>query len=294
MISILTATYNRAPLLPALYESLKAQSDTRFEWIVVDDGSTDDTPRLLARFRAEGSFPLRILTQPNGGKHRAVNRAVREAKGELVFIVDSDDTLTPDAIARIRTCWKPIAKDRRFAGVVGLKALPGDRIAGGDHPFLRVEYIDTDLLSYRMKYRIPGDRAEVFRRDVLLAHPFPEYPGERFCPEALVWNRIARSYKMRYFNNIIYRCDYRADGLTARIVSLRHRNCRASLLYYSELAAADIPAIEKWKARINYWRFAFSSEKSFSAKIREAGTLSLAALPLAALLYWADRKNSLS
>lgn len=99
MITIFTPTYNRAYRLPNLYKSLQEQTCKDFEWLVVDDGSTDNTSKLFEQWQAEeNSFPIRYFKQPNGGKHRAINRGVKEAKGELFFIVDSDDTLSSNAI----------------------------------------------------------------------------------------------------------------------------------------------------------------------------------------------------
>jgi glycosyltransferase involved in cell wall biosynthesis len=98
MITIFTPTYNRAYSLRRLYDSLCKQTSNDFEWLVVDDGSTDDTENLINSFIADGKVDIRYFKQANGGKHRAINFGVREARGELFFIVDSDDQVTPDAV----------------------------------------------------------------------------------------------------------------------------------------------------------------------------------------------------
>ena len=96
---------------------------------------------------------------------------------------------------------------------------------------------------------------EIFRTSVMKEFPFPDIEGEKFCPEVLVWNRIARKYKLRYFNKIIYKVEYQPEGLTSNIVKARMNSPIASMICYSEILQLDIPFIDKFKTAINYWRF---------------------------------------
>ncbi|MEG1616799.1 MAG: glycosyltransferase family A protein [Bacteroidales bacterium] len=288
MISILTATYNRAHLLPRLYESLLNQSDQNFEWIIVDDGSTDNTQEVVSKFMMEGLFSIRSIYRHNGGKHRAINCSVKEAKGELCFIVDSDDILCGNAIELIHNYWNTIPDHHLFAGVVGLKAYFDSRIIGSSSDKIP-HILDTDMLSYRTRYRVKGDRAEIFRTEVLKEYTFPEIEGEFFCPEALVWNRISQKYKMRYFNETIYLCEYLPDGLTAKIIKLRCENTVASLSYYKELSTYDIPLTEQLKAYINYWRFAFSSKRDIGSLLKEISPYSLFMFPFGYYMHLKDK-----
>ena len=267
LITVFTPTYNRAHLLTRLYESLKAQTCQDFEWIIVDDGSTDNTEEVVQSWLHPASppqsplkwgsaefcsFPIYYIRQPNGGKHRAINRGVQEAQGELFFIVDSDDKLPVDALERISHYYNQINNDNRFAGVCGLRCYYDGGKVGGEQPF---DTIDCDMLDIRVRYHIKGDMAEAFRISVLKEDPFPEFEGERFCPEALVWNRIAQKYVMRYFYENIYECEYQPDGLTSKIVKIRMNSPIASVTHYQELNSYDVPLKEKVKAAINYWRF---------------------------------------
>lgn len=102
-----------------------------------------------------------------------------------------------------------------------------------------------------------GDLSEVFRTDVMREFPFPEIEGEKFCPEVLVWNRIARKYKLRYFNEAIYIAEYQPEGLTARIVEIRMKSPIASTTCYAEMVSLNIPFNDRVRAAINYWRFRF-------------------------------------
>src|SRR6516164_10922801 len=97
-ITVFTPTYNRAGKLRQVFDSLCRQPGNLFEWLVVDDGSTDNTPSILEEFSRNASFPVRVLRQPNGGKHRAHNAAVQAARGELTIVLDSDDELLPGAL----------------------------------------------------------------------------------------------------------------------------------------------------------------------------------------------------
>ena len=255
MITIFTPTYNRAYCLPDLYKSLQKQTCKDFEWLVVDDGSIDNTSELFEQWQTEeNSFPIRYFKQPNGGKHRAINRGVNEAKGELFFIVDSDDVLSTEAIQRIINQYIPIRDNMSFGGVCGLRAYHNGERIGGECNF---GTLDCTSLDFRYKHHIKGDMAEVIRTNVLKEFPFPEIEGERFCPEALIFNRIATKYKLRYFYEKVYFCEYLEDGLTASIVKVRMNSPETSTMYYSELFYMPIPFVQKIKAAINFWRFAY-------------------------------------
>ena len=254
-ITILTPAYNRASLLPRLFDSLLRQTFKDFEWIVVDDGSTDNTHEVLASIkeRCGDAFPMTCLYKENGGKHMAINMGVTRAQGELFFIVDSDDMLPPNALAIVAEEWRPISGDSNFGGVAGLDITMDTREVIGSG--LPQEHIDCNAIDIRYRHHVTGDMKEVFRTEVLREFPFPEFAGERFCPEQLVWFRMARRYRLRYINKPIYIADYQPDGITAGITRARMRNPSASMLTYAELTECPVPFLVKVKAAINFWRF---------------------------------------
>lgn len=266
MITVFTPTYNRAHLLTRLYESLCLQTYKDFEWIIVDDGSTDQTQSLIKNLELrikidascdnsdfKGLGGIRYIRQSNGGKHRAINRGVQEARGELFFIVDSDDLLPEDALQTVMERWAAVRDDVCIGGVCGLDMTPNGTVIGSG---LAKGEQTSNSLDIRLKYHVTGDLKEVFRTSVLREFPFPEYESEKFCPEALVWNRIAQQYKLLYFNQPIYIAEYQEGGLTDRIVKVRIESPMASTTCYQEMVSYDIPLKEKIKAAINYWRFA--------------------------------------
>lgn len=223
-ITVFTPTYNRATTLSALYRSLQRQTFCDFEWLIVDDGSVDNTEELVSAWLQESnSFCIRYVKQKNGGKHRAINVGVAMAKAKLFFIVDSDDQLTERALETVvgQVCSLPEGSSERFAGVCGCRGYTETQIIGTT--FLG-ETLDCTALE-RAKHGISGDKAEVFFTDILKKYPFPEYEGENFVTECVVWDKIAEEgYNLRYFNRIIYLCEYREDGLTHQGLDLYYRN----------------------------------------------------------------------
>lgn len=254
-ITILTPTYNRASLLPRLFDSLLRQTNKDFEWIVVDDGSTDDTREVVANLKEKcgGAFPMGYVYKANGGKHMAINIGAERARGELLFIADSDDLLIDDALETVANSWLDISDDKSFAGIAGLDITMDTREVIGSG--LPQEHIDCNAIDIRYRHHVTGDMKEVFRTEVLREFPFPEFAGERFCPEQLVWFRMARRYRLRYINKPIYIADYQPDGITAGITRARMRNPSASMLTYAELTECPVPFLVKVKAAINFWRF---------------------------------------
>jgi len=283
LITVFTPTYNREHLLTRLFNSLREQTFKDFEWLIVDDGSTDNTHDVVVKFVEEGIVPIKYVFKRNGGKHRAINEGVKHAKGELFFIVDSDDMLPPDALKRVAEVYQQIKDDRDFGGVAGVDAYPDGRIVGSG---LSAPVIDCNSIDIRSKYHVVGDLSEVFRTDVMREFPFPEIEGEKFCPEVLVWNRIARKYKLRYFNEAIYIAEYQPEGLTARIVEIRMKSPIASTTCYAEMVSLNIPLKEKVKTAINYWRFRFCCKGKKT--ITKMGWLWKCVAPLGWLMHVKD------
>ena len=213
MITVFTPTYNRVHLLKRLYESLILQTAYDFEWLVVDDESTDDTIAFLEEIQSSNPpFQVRFFAQKHGGKHRAINLALEHAEGRYFFIVDSDDWLPEHAIEDIIEWLRDIQGIPTLCGVAGQKALANGRPVGSS--FDCGEYVDASSLE-RKKLHIEGDKAEVFDVGVMKAHPFPEFEGEYFVTEAVCWNAIAADgYKLRWHQKPIYYCEYLEDGLS--------------------------------------------------------------------------------
>lgn len=224
MITVFTPTFNRAYTLERLYRSLKSQTCKDFEWILIDDGSTDNTELLLNQWKKETwEFPIIYKKIKNGGKHRAVNKGVQMACGEAFFIVDSDDYLVEDAIAFIKNEFGKVVKDKRFAGISGMKCSCIDNSMIGGIPNF-TEYVDATNLE-RGKHNLLGDKAEIYKTELLRKYPFPEFEGENFLTEAVVWNSIAvDGYIIRWFTKRLYYCEYLEDGLSKNSFMVFQKN----------------------------------------------------------------------
>lgn len=218
MVTVFTPIYNRAYIINNLYQSLRRQTNKEFEWIIIDDGSQDNIIEMVNKWieMDNNEFVIRFYSVDNGGKHRTINKAVKIAQGDAFFIVDSDDYIADDAIEWIDDKWRNIRDDEGFAGIAGLKMLKNGQLIGSGKLTFE-EYVDATNLE-REKYNLDGDKAEVYKTEILRKFPFPEYENENFVTEAVVWNKIAyEGYKIRWFNKVIYMCDYLEDGLTKNL-----------------------------------------------------------------------------
>lgn len=280
MITVITPSFNRSKLLSKAFDSLRQQTTQNFEWIIVDDGSEDNTREQVEGMSASATFPLYYIYKQNGGKHTAVNIGVTKAQGELVLILDSDDELPPHAIQDIEEAYAAVKDDKLYAGVCGYMAHRNGKVIG--RPMIDT---DTNTIDLRYKLGVGGDMAEVFRKDILLKYPFPEIKGERFCPEALVWNRIAQNYKMRVFSKVIYFRDYLDGGLTSNIVRIRMKSPVASMMTYQEMTTYHVPLKVKVRAAINYWRF-WCCRQDNSYPVIDSKWLW--ALPFGVSMHWID------
>ena len=227
MLTIFTPTYNRCHLIDNLYQSLLAQDNQSFEWLVIDDGSTDDTEAYFQNLlKQQQPFEIRCVRQPNGGKHRAINKGVSLAQGELFFIVDSDDYLTPDAVSKVYQWNDSLDSSKKWAGFAGLRSHKDFSVIGKRNTN---HFIDAKN-NERENFCLIGDKAEVYFTNVLKKYPFPEFEGEKFISEEVVWNAIARDdYYLRWFNEIIYICEYLEGGSTMNSNSLFEQNPQGTL-----------------------------------------------------------------
>lgn len=260
-ITIFTPTFNRAHTIERLYISLKNQTCYNFEWLIVDDGSTDNTNRIVEKWFDDAPFPIYYYNKENGGKHRAINFALKRANGELFFIVDSDDFLVETAVETIIRICNTLSEntERKYAGIAGCKGFENGNLVGTS---FKGEFIDC-LSVERAKYGISGDKAEVFFTKILKKYPFPEFEGENFVTEAAVWDKMALDgYFLRYFNEIIYLCEYLDDGLSYQGLELYYKNPQGYGYYLTQSRMAnkfdrnvqiyfDVECYLHWKSQRN-------------------------------------------
>lgn len=280
LLTILTPTYNRAGMLPQLYDSLKKQACKDFEWVIVDDGSTDNTQEVVKAWLLGSDFPIRYFYKENGGKHTALNYAVQKIEAELTFIVDSDDALTIDAVETILRYHRKYENRSNICGYAFLRSYPNGKINGKKFvPDERIaSYIDARINSDDTK----ADKAEVFKTECLREFPFPEYQDEKFLGEDIVWIRMARKYMMVHINKVVYVGSYQVDGLTK---NRRFNNIKSPVGCMNRAIEFMQPEL-KWKYRIKgaiqyivYGKFAGYTAKFLYSNIKTKLLVSISFLP---------------
>lgn len=248
LFTVFTPTYNRAYILPSLYKSLRSQTVKNFEWLIVDDGSSDNTEQLVSGWQAsENGFQIRYYKKENGGKPRAINLGVQEALGEFFFMVDSDDHLLPEALEKLTLWVSAIQDDAHFIGVGAARGYPDLTYIKGVPPKTNASgYVDATNLE-RTKYDLDADMCEAYRTEIFRKFPMAEWPGEKFAPEQIALNEIALAgYKLRWYKDIIYICDYLEDGLTKGSNRLLKENPMGYAMMYDHMLRYGYPSKKKF------------------------------------------------
>ncbi len=201
--TVFTPTYNRGHMITRVYESLLEQTLRDFEWLVIDDGSTDDTGELIAHFaKCQNLFPIRYYAlDRNRGKHIAHNRALKEAQGEFFLVADSDDWITPNALERMDLHWSWLGQSHDRAAYCGVAGLCADRTG----QIIGDKYSDaathSTLRERKYVHKVKGEHWGMMRTDIVKRYPFPD-DIDGFVPEGLVWLDIAKTYKDYCVNEV--------------------------------------------------------------------------------------------
>lgn len=282
MITILTPTYNRGYIINQAYKSLINQTNKDFEWLIIDDGSSDNTKEIVEEFIKERKIKIRYYYKENGGKHTAVNYGIKKSKGKYTLILDSDDYLTDDAVETIKKYWKKYENKNKICALSFLRITPDGKKIGKE--FSEKEIISNNI-SFRYNKNIYGDMAEVYKTDILLGYPFPVYGKERFLSEAIIWNKIALKYDTVYIRKGIYKCEYLDDGLSKGFLKAVYKNPIGAL------ENANLFLINKFRLKIRiknailYDGYSLIAKRKITEIIRKSNNkfLSIVLLPLGIL-----------
>lgn len=259
-ITVFTPTFNRQHTLKRLYKSLVNQEYENFEWLIVDDGSTDDTDQLVEKFQNEGKLKIKYLKKKNEGKHIAVKEGVKLAKGKYFFIVDSDDMLMKKALQTIQD-YDEKYDDNSAGFYFRMIDYTNKKLIGDSFP--NKEFVSNHVHKIYV-LNIKGDLAEVIKTDVLKNIEIPKFDNEKFCAESLFLNRIAKSYNSWYIDKPIYIAQYLSDGLTSNSILNRRKSPLYASLIYKELAEFNcLSFFKKIRTYVNYWRFALFTQRGF-------------------------------
>lgn len=228
-LTIITPTYNRGSTLKRCYLSLKKQNNYNFQWLIIDDGSNDQTKLLVERFKHETKkFEIDYYYKNNGGKHTALNFSHSFIKGEIVLILDSDDYLVGEAVQIILNSWEKYFYNDQICCLSFSK--------GWDDKQALVDIKKSEIVSNHIDFRINnglfGDCAETIRTSNFLKFKFPTFDGEKFMTEGVMWMTLGMKYETCYINEIIYIVPrYREDGLTQAGTKMRLKNIKGMLVY---------------------------------------------------------------
>jgi len=300
LFTIFTATYNRADTLTRLYHSLLAQSIKDFEWIVVDDGSSDGTKFLIDSFCDDKKIKIRYFLQKNQGKHVAINNGVKMAKGELFVNIDSDDYIKPLFLEKLYSYWIEIsiAERSKLTGVMTsscMKVGNKESSVGRDWP---KKIIISNYIDIANRLYVVGDKHGFIRTELMRKYPFPFFPSEKFMTEAVVMYKIAQKYGTVFVDERLIVVEYRDDGLSKNIRKVFRDNPKGSVLYRYMMITMDydFPFKQRIVDQAQYFAsLYFSHPKEFSfgtIKKIKCKWLFFASLPLALVMIIHDSTYS--
>lgn len=257
-LTVFTPTYNRAHLLNRLFGSLCAQTFDDFEWVIVDDGSSDSTKEVVDYFKSVAQFSILYIKTDNGGKHRAVNTGVKIANGKWFVTVDSDDWLMADALEIISSSIKGVSAENNISMVIVLKKLANGKIIGNKFPNGLNNYFD---LIYR---KVRGDKLMVLSTELLRKTMFKEFLGEKFITEGSLHAQYAKKYSFMnvlFINQPLYVAEYLDDGITHNSFVVRLNSINGCLYSYLTFWRLFDDWHFKIRAALNYYRFLFHGKQ---------------------------------
>lgn len=269
-LTIFTPTYNRAYILPQLFDSLLAQSNKNFEWLIVDDGSSDNTKEIIEDFKSKVDFKIIYIYQENQGKHVAINTALQNINTSYLVTVDSDDYLKNNAISII---YEKLATIKDSKTIIGL-ASPIEMINNEGNTIFSNKILKSEIISSQIemayKYNVIAEFSLILKTSVAKQYPYPIFPGEKFIVESVISNRMNNNFKLLHITSSIVIGEYRIDGLTAQIKKILANNPKgASLAYYEKMNNSNIPFTNRKSFAKNYWDYESLNNKNFLLKLKK-------------------------
>ena len=255
--SIITPTYNRAKYLPAIFEFLKEQGEVDLEWIIIDDGSQDNTKDIVSDFN--GPFNIKYYYQHNSGKPKASNKGIELANSHICLIHDDDDSLLPKILPQVWQYYDPSSGTfhNNCVCLSGLCIYDDGEIIGYKFPF---DYYISDSIEYRYNKNIIGDKCDFYLTSVLKEYPFPILNNEKFISESIIWNRIALKYKTIYINTIFQKKVFLKGGLSDQ--PIWENNPYGSELFFNEATNRRFSLFIRFKHYAKYIQFAKINKKN--------------------------------
>jgi glycosyltransferase involved in cell wall biosynthesis len=260
-LTVFTPTYNRAYCLHHCYQSLVSQTSKDFVWLIIDDGSTDDTKELVSEWIKDNKIEIRYVWQENQGMHGAHNTAYELIETELNVCIDSDDSMPPNAVEKIINFWKECGNEK-FSGIIGLDIYANQKVIGSKLP---EEIKSSTLFELYNKYGVTGDKKLVYRSDLTREYPYPLFNNEKYVGLAYKYYMIDRDYEMLLLNEVLCQVEYLPDGSSVNMFNQYRNNPRGFAFYRKELMKLPFASKSfKFRQAIHYvssslisknWRF---------------------------------------
>ncbi len=232
------------------------QSIDDFEWIIIDDGSTDNTEDVVFNFKRQSPFLIRYYKIPHGGKHRAYNAGLKLANGELFFVVDSDDYLTKDSLSAISSSVDVLNGRKDICGIIALKENRYGDLYGTPMPH------EEEINSLKEFYDCckNGERSFIFKTEIARKYPFPEIEGENFVTESVVYDRLGKDFGFMIINEPLTICEYQPDGLSSNIYSLMLANPVGYMIYHHQKVCNSTSIYQALRHALRYVAFRSASK----------------------------------
>ena len=284
LITVFTPTYNRKHLLPVLYKSLCAQTSRDFVWLIIDDGSVDDTESLVKEWQNEKLIEIRYFYKKNGGMHTAHNAAYRLIETELNVCVDSDDSMPEDAVEKIASFWNSFERKNDVAGILALDFdINKNQIIGGKLPKDGTVITSEQLIKQNGDY---GDKKFIYRTEIINSvNEYPEFEGERLVPLSYKYWLVDRKMPIVTFNEVVCLVDYQPDGSTNTIARQYFQSPKGFLASKTEQMIYPRIFKKQVKSTIHYIFFSKLAGEKHYIKKSPKKLLTLVLLPVGIMYY---------
>ena len=281
-LTVFTPAYNRAYTLYKCYESLKSQTDTNFKWLIIDDGSTDNTKELVESWMSEDILDITYIYQENQGMHGAHNTAYENIDTELNVCIDSDDYMPNDAVEKIIKFWNKNKRDD-LAGIAGLDSYEDGSIIGTKFPESLKESTLFDLYH---KEGVKGDKKLVYRTELTKNYPYPIFEGEKYVGLAYKYTKIDETHKLALMNEVLCIVEYMEDGSSRNMLKQYRKNPKGFAFFRVEnMKNPKANIIFKFKENIHYVSSSFLSKNKRFIQESPEKLITLLAIPIGILLW---------
>ncbi len=246
LLTVFTPTYNRAYILPQCYEAMKRQTCKDFIWLIIDDGSTDNTRELAEKWlKQDNGFELRYLYQANKGMHGAHNLAYENIDTEINTCIDSDDYMPDDAVEKIVNFWQTCERDDKICGFLALDAYTNGEIIGGK---IREDVKRATSYEYYCKFGVKGDKKFILRTDLTRDNSYPIFEGEKYVNLATKYSLLDINYQLLNMNEVVCIVEYLQDGSSRNMFRQYFKNPQG--FAYSRKLCMNLPDVS-FKFRFN-------------------------------------------